>query len=116
MPSRIKTERRTRSVPEGLWIKCPSCDAVLYRAELERNVYVCPKCSHHMRINARERLELFLDEGSGHIVLGCAVCEAHQHVGAVGAFVDEGERGAHGLLEPGWEMVVDERGLSSSNP
>jgi len=65
MPSRIKTERRTRSVPEGLWIKCPSCDAVLYRAELERNVYVCPKCSHHMRINARERLELFLDEGSG---------------------------------------------------
>ena len=50
MPSRIKTERRTRSVPEGLWIKCPACDAVLYRAELERNLYVCPKCSHHMRI------------------------------------------------------------------
>ncbi len=43
-PSRIKTERRTRSVPEGLWIKCPACDAVLYRAELERNLYVCPKC------------------------------------------------------------------------
>ncbi len=57
MPSRIKTERRTRSVPEGLWIKCPACDAVLYRAELERNLYVCPKCSHHMRIGARERLE-----------------------------------------------------------
>ena len=56
MPSRIKTERRTRSVPEGLWIKCPACDAVLYRAELERNLYVCPKCSHHMRIGARERL------------------------------------------------------------
>ena len=52
MPSRIKTERRTRSVPEGLWIKCPACDAVLYRAELERNLYVCPKCSHHMRIGA----------------------------------------------------------------
>ncbi len=65
MPSRIKTERRTRSVPEGLWIKCPDCDAVLYRAELERNLYVCPKCSHHMRISARDRLELFLDEGSG---------------------------------------------------
>jgi acetyl-CoA carboxylase carboxyl transferase subunit beta len=63
MPSRIKTERRTRSVPEGLWIKCPSCDAVLYRAELERNLYVCPKCSHHMRIGARERLEAFLDPG-----------------------------------------------------
>src|SRR6185437_5791686 len=62
MPSRIKTERRTRSVPEGLWIKCPACDAVLYRAELERNLYVCPKCSHHMRIGARERLERFLDD------------------------------------------------------
>ena len=65
MPSRIKTERRTRSVPEGLWIKCPACDAVLYRAELERNLYVCPKCSHHMRIGARERLEWFLDPGTG---------------------------------------------------
>jgi acetyl-CoA carboxylase carboxyl transferase subunit beta len=63
MPSRIKTERRTRSVPEGLWIKCAACDAVLYRAELERNLYVCPKCSHHMRIGARERLESFLDPG-----------------------------------------------------
>ena len=61
MPSRIKTERRTRSVPEGLWIKCPVCDSVLYRAELERNLYVCPKCSHHMRIGARDRLESFLD-------------------------------------------------------
>ena len=64
MPSRIKTERRTRSVPEGLWIKCPACDAVLYRAELERNLYVCPKCSHHMRIRARERLERLLDQGT----------------------------------------------------
>ena len=63
MPSRIKTERRTRSVPEGLWIKCPACDAVLYRAELERNLYVCPKCSHHMRIGGRDRLESFLDPG-----------------------------------------------------
>src|SRR5258708_6961450 len=61
MPSRIKTERRTRSVPEGLWIKCSACDAVLYRAELERNLNVCPKCSHHMRMGARERLERFLD-------------------------------------------------------
>jgi acetyl-CoA carboxylase carboxyl transferase subunit beta len=64
IPSRIKTERRTRSVPEGLWIKCPSCDAVLYRAELERNLQVCPKCAHHMRITARERLGRFLDAGS----------------------------------------------------
>ena len=64
MPSRITTERRTRSVPEGLWIKCPACDAVLYRAEPERNLSVCPKCAHHMRIGARERLKRFLDTGS----------------------------------------------------
>ena len=65
MPSRIKTERRSRSVPEGLWIKCPGCQAQLYRAELERNLFVCPKCSHHMRLGARERLEIFLDDDSG---------------------------------------------------
>lgn len=64
MPSRIKTERRTRSVPEGLWMKCGACDAVLYRAELERNLQVCPKCGHHMRIGARERLARFLDPES----------------------------------------------------
>src|SRR4051795_5778504 len=64
MPSRIKTERRTRSVPEGLWMKCSACDAVLYRAELERNLHVCPKCGHHMRIGARVRLEHFLDADS----------------------------------------------------
>jgi acetyl-CoA carboxylase carboxyl transferase subunit beta len=61
IPSRIKTERRTRSVPEGLWMKCPSCDSVLYRPEIERNLQVCPKCAHHMRIGARERLTQFLD-------------------------------------------------------
>jgi acetyl-CoA carboxylase carboxyl transferase subunit beta len=61
VPSRIKTERRSRSVPEGLWIKCPACDAVLYRAELDRNLKVCPKCSNHMRIGARERLRALLD-------------------------------------------------------
>ena len=65
MPSRIKTERRSRSVPEGLWIKCPSCTAQLYRAELERNLSVCPKCNHHLRIAARKRLEMFLDTDSG---------------------------------------------------
>lgn len=64
MPSRIKTERRTRSVPEGLWMKCAACDAVLYRAELERNLHVCPKCGHHMRIGGRDRLEGFLDPDS----------------------------------------------------
>ena len=64
VPSRIKTERRSRSVPEGLWIKCTACDSPLYRAELERNLHVCPKCSHHMRIGARDRLLRFLDEGT----------------------------------------------------
>ena len=61
MPSRIQTERRTRSVPEGLWSKCPECSAVLYRADLERNLFVCPQCQHHLRISARVRLDLFLD-------------------------------------------------------
>ena len=64
MPSRISTEKRTRSVPEGVWIKCPKCDAQLYRNELERNLKVCPKCDHHMRIGARERLDFFLDPES----------------------------------------------------
>jgi acetyl-CoA carboxylase carboxyl transferase subunit beta len=53
------SERRT--VPEGLWIKCPSCETVLYKTDLEQNVNVCPKCSHHHRIGARERLAAFLD-------------------------------------------------------
>ncbi|MEM8816820.1 MAG: acetyl-CoA carboxylase, carboxyltransferase subunit beta [Pseudomonadota bacterium] len=64
MPSRISTEKRTRSVPEGVWIKCERCDAQLYRNELERNLKVCPKCDFHMRIGARERLETFLDPDS----------------------------------------------------
>jgi len=64
MPSRISTENRTKSVPEGVWIKCTRCDAQLYRNELERNLQVCPKCDHHMRIGARQRLEYFLDPDS----------------------------------------------------
>ena len=64
MPSRIRTEGGTkRTVPEGLWTKCDSCTAVLYRPELERNLNVCPKCGTHMPIQARNRLELFLDPG-----------------------------------------------------
>ena len=51
------------NIPEGLWRKCAKCDAVLYRPDLERNAEVCPKCDHHMRITARRRLDLFLDEG-----------------------------------------------------
>jgi acetyl-CoA carboxylase carboxyl transferase subunit beta len=62
-----------RSVPEGLWIKCPSCESVLYKTDLEQNLNVCPKCDHHHRIGARARLDAFLDaEGRyeiGHEVL-----------------------------------------------
>ncbi|MDH3978124.1 MAG: acetyl-CoA carboxylase, carboxyltransferase subunit beta [Gammaproteobacteria bacterium] len=65
MPSRIQTERRTRSVPEGIWLKCNQCGAQLYRAEVERNLFVCPKCDHHMRVGARDRLEMFLDPDTG---------------------------------------------------
>jgi acetyl-CoA carboxylase carboxyl transferase subunit beta len=64
MPSRISTEKRTRSVPEGVWIKCARCDAQLYRNELERNMQVCPKCGFHMRVGARQRLDFFLDPDS----------------------------------------------------
>jgi acetyl-CoA carboxylase carboxyl transferase subunit beta len=53
------SERRT--VPEGLWVKCPSCETVLYKTDLEKNVNVCPKCGHHHRIGARARLDAFLD-------------------------------------------------------
>ncbi|WP_198242919.1 acetyl-CoA carboxylase, carboxyltransferase subunit beta [methane-oxidizing endosymbiont of Gigantopelta aegis] len=65
VPSIIRTDgnERKASVPEGLWNKCPSCDAILYNAELEKNFNVCPKCEFHMRISARVRLEMFLDEG-----------------------------------------------------
>jgi acetyl-CoA carboxylase carboxyl transferase subunit beta len=62
-----------RSVPEGLWIKCPSCESVLYKTDLEQNLNVCPKCDHHHRIGARDRINTFLDaEGRyeiGHEVL-----------------------------------------------
>ena len=61
------TERRT--VPEGLWIKCPACETVLYKTDLEGNLNVCPKCSHHHRIGARARLEAFLD-GEGRWEIG----------------------------------------------
>ena len=65
LPAIRKTdvENRRSNVPEGLWRKCPRCDGAIYRPELERNLDVCPKCSHHMRISARRRLSLFLDEG-----------------------------------------------------
>lgn len=61
------SERRT--VPEGLWIKCPSCETVLYKNDLEQNINVCPKCGHHHRIGARARLNAFLD-GEGRYEIG----------------------------------------------
>ena len=63
LPSRIKTDSNgRRTVPEGVWTKCDDCGAVLYREELDKNLEVCPKCNHHMKIRARSRLESFLDE------------------------------------------------------
>tara|TARA_R100000935_G_scaffold25264_2_gene45028 strand:- start:22455 stop:23336 length:882 start_codon:yes stop_codon:yes gene_type:complete len=56
-------ETRRSTIPEGLWRKCPRCDSVLYRPELERNLEVCPKCEHHLRVGARKRLKMFLDDG-----------------------------------------------------
>ncbi|MFV1982336.1 MAG: acetyl-CoA carboxylase, carboxyltransferase subunit beta [Thiohalomonadales bacterium] len=63
LPTQIRTDASNKkSIPEGLWTKCNSCNAVLYRAELERNHDVCPKCDNHMRVNARRRIAGFLDE------------------------------------------------------
>lgn len=63
LPGAIRTEGgNKKAVPEGLWNKCPGCGAILYRAEMERNMDVCPKCDYHNRIGARRRLDLFLDE------------------------------------------------------
>ncbi|NLJ93090.1 MAG: acetyl-CoA carboxylase carboxyltransferase subunit beta [Aeromonadales bacterium] len=53
---------RRHNIPEGVWNKCSNCEQVLYHAELERNLWVCPKCDHHMRVNARQRLDKFLDQ------------------------------------------------------
>ncbi|MGL9751101.1 MAG: acetyl-CoA carboxylase, carboxyltransferase subunit beta [Symbiopectobacterium sp.] len=58
------TPTRKANIPEGVWTKCDSCGQVLYRAELERNLEVCPKCDHHMRLSARARLNAFLDKDS----------------------------------------------------
>jgi acetyl-CoA carboxylase carboxyl transferase subunit beta len=64
LPPRIKRDAGApkKAVPEGLWSKCDSCEAVLYRTDLEKNLFVCPKCNHHNRISARERLDWLLDQ------------------------------------------------------
>ncbi len=62
MPSKIRSESKQRTgVPEGLWKKCPKCGAFLYKPELDKNLDVCPKCNHHLRITGRRRLDVFLD-------------------------------------------------------
>lgn len=65
LPPKIqrRDEAAKKTVPEGLWSKCPSCEAVLYAADLENNAHVCPQCGYHNRIGARKRLDLLLDEG-----------------------------------------------------
>ncbi len=63
LPSRIRTETsQKKGVPEGVWVKCHGCSEVLYRSELEKNLSVCPKCNHHHRLTARNRLAQFLDD------------------------------------------------------
>jgi acetyl-CoA carboxylase carboxyl transferase subunit beta len=71
LPPKIQQSESSsrRQMPEGLWIKCPSCETVLYKTDLEQNQYVCPKCTHHMRIGARMRLDALLD-GEGRYEIG----------------------------------------------
>lgn len=74
LPPKIKREQgqRRSNLPEGLWSKCPACEAVLYATDLENNLQVCPKCGHHNRINARQRLDLLLD-AEGRFEIGAEV-------------------------------------------
>jgi acetyl-CoA carboxylase carboxyl transferase subunit beta len=74
LPPKIKRDAGApkKVVPEGLWSKCQSCEAVLYRADLEKNLYVCPKCAHHNRVSARERLDYLLDR-EGRYEIGAEV-------------------------------------------
>ncbi|MDE0309489.1 MAG: acetyl-CoA carboxylase, carboxyltransferase subunit beta [Acidiferrobacterales bacterium] len=72
LPPKIKSGARLskKGVPEGIWVKCPQCTEVLYQEELERNLHVCPKCDHHMRMGARTRIDSFLDEDSAETLTG----------------------------------------------
>ena len=74
LPPKIKREAPSgrKAIPEGLWSKCPSCEAVLYRSDLESNLSVCPKCGHHQRIRARQRIDLLLDP-EGRFEIGAEV-------------------------------------------
>lgn len=73
LPPKIKrAEGAKKSIPEGLWCKCPSCEATLYSSDLEKNLNVCPKCGHHHRLRARARLDLLLD-AEGRFEIGAEV-------------------------------------------
>jgi acetyl-CoA carboxylase carboxyl transferase subunit beta len=74
LPPRIKSSpgARKQAMPEGLWVKCPSCEATLYRTDLEKNLFVCPKCNYHSRLGARERLDMLLD-ADGRFEIGSEV-------------------------------------------
>ncbi len=61
IPSKVGENGKKANVPEGVWVKCNNCNSVLYSEELKRNLHVCPKCNHHHRVGARERLDIFLD-------------------------------------------------------
>ena len=75
--SKITTESsKRRGVPEGLWEKCKSCNATIYRAELERNLFVCSKCGYHFRVTARQRMDLFLDKNSNREELASEIVSA----------------------------------------
>ncbi|NTV11544.1 MAG: acetyl-CoA carboxylase carboxyl transferase subunit beta, partial [Zoogloea sp.] len=74
LPPKIKRAEpgSRKSIPEGLWSKCPACEAVLYRSDLESNLNVCPKCGHHQRLRARQRLDILLDP-EGRFEIGAEV-------------------------------------------
>jgi len=74
LPSRIRTDITSKKgIPEGLWSKCDKCTAILYRSELEKNLEVCPKCEHHIRVSARRRIKYFLDDSKQQIEIGADV-------------------------------------------
>jgi acetyl-CoA carboxylase carboxyl transferase subunit beta len=101
LPPKIKrAEGAKKSIPEGLWCKCPSCEATLYSSDLEKNLNVCPKCGHHHRLRARERLDLLLD-AEGRFEIGAEVLpvdplkfkDSKRYAERLNAAMDETEEG-----------------------
>ncbi|MBV6476349.1 MAG: acetyl-CoA carboxylase, carboxyltransferase subunit beta [Rhodocyclaceae bacterium] len=101
LPPKIKrAEGAKKSIPEGLWCKCPSCEATLYSSDLEKNLSVCPKCGHHHRLRARARLDMLLD-AEGRFEIGAEVLpvdplkfkDSKRYAERLNAAVDETEEG-----------------------